>query len=974
MGHARHIGRVGALAVALGIGVGTFWSPGVALADPSESDGSSSSSSSPGTGSGAGAGADTDRDGPGDAGSAVSNVKKPHEPSTSTTRDDTTATTGQHHDDTDSPTKDAADETSTTPAEEDDDLDESASPSDTGDSQHTVPEVPPTPTPTPIPTPTPTSPAIHETSQPGNKNAGTTTPPPADDSSPPTSARADTHQSRQVAPPRAETNYDAAAAPLGAAPATASRQTTLSLNVIQPAVAPPTNPLAELVAIPARVVTAVVAALLSPFLAPATPATPAPATLWTVLAWVRQELHRTFFNRAPRLAAAPTDVEQVDDVVTGTLLGSDPDGDPVTYSVTPTTAKGGTVTIDGAGNFTYVASDAWSGVGTLTDTFTVSAADTGFHVHGLLGLLFGGGHATTREVTVQLVGGLAGVAETIPVAVPPEWATPRVTVGSGGTVVVTQQFGTGTAADPFTAQILVQGPGRPPVITSATGYVGVRPLIADDGTAYVTTLIFPAGSFTATGTVVTMLQPGKEPASWTTGRLVQGPQLTSAGDYVLTTATGGGAPTDTQTTVVLISDGQKRDALSIAGSTDSPATIGGNGTIALTVTNASGGTTIGVLRPGSQPEYLDVPGTVEGPATVADDGTVIFTTSGTTGLAARTVAAAAAVTPTLWVWRPGATAVSIATDDTIDSLVTGGRGTVAYVTSTGSGSDVDPVITTVTMLRPGSPAMVSTTTGQLVGLVVGADGTVAYTTYAGAAFLTTPMTLTFLRPDGSEGTATFATSNQFRYRPTVGADGTVAAMWVDDDGTKVAVFRPGQAMITETSPDPISHAPEVGADGTVAFVVSIGAGTAQQFSQVFVMRPGMQTSVASIYGNSQGLTVTGDGTVVHSSRVDKTLSYVMVMRPNGDGDRAGARFDQQPRRGRTGRRRLPADRRGERWRERDDRGPVESLRDRQPPRTCLRLLDRLNRRRNGFRHRDHRRGGQYGVHDPSRNRGIRLTP
>lgn len=46
MGYARHVGRVGALAVALGVGLAVASSPGVALADPgdSSSDGSSSSS------------------------------------------------------------------------------------------------------------------------------------------------------------------------------------------------------------------------------------------------------------------------------------------------------------------------------------------------------------------------------------------------------------------------------------------------------------------------------------------------------------------------------------------------------------------------------------------------------------------------------------------------------------------------------------------------------------------------------------------------------------------------------------------------------------------------------------------------------------------------------------------------------------------------------------------------------------------
>ena len=42
MGHARYVGRVGALAVALGIGAGLFATPFVASAKPSKPDTSSS--------------------------------------------------------------------------------------------------------------------------------------------------------------------------------------------------------------------------------------------------------------------------------------------------------------------------------------------------------------------------------------------------------------------------------------------------------------------------------------------------------------------------------------------------------------------------------------------------------------------------------------------------------------------------------------------------------------------------------------------------------------------------------------------------------------------------------------------------------------------------------------------------------------------------------------------------------------------
>ncbi|MET0474193.1 MAG: hypothetical protein ABW001_06085, partial [Mycobacterium sp.] len=45
MGYAKYVGRVGALAVTLGVGVAVATMPGIAYADPSEGSGDSASSS-----------------------------------------------------------------------------------------------------------------------------------------------------------------------------------------------------------------------------------------------------------------------------------------------------------------------------------------------------------------------------------------------------------------------------------------------------------------------------------------------------------------------------------------------------------------------------------------------------------------------------------------------------------------------------------------------------------------------------------------------------------------------------------------------------------------------------------------------------------------------------------------------------------------------------------------------------------------
>ncbi len=74
-------------------------------------------------------------------------------------------------------------------------------------------------------------------------------------------------------------------------------------------------------------VSSVVSAVLSPFAA-GLPAAPAdPPTVWTLLAWVRREL----FNASPRIT--PVINPQTNGLITGNIGAVDPDGDPLTYTV-----------------------------------------------------------------------------------------------------------------------------------------------------------------------------------------------------------------------------------------------------------------------------------------------------------------------------------------------------------------------------------------------------------------------------------------------------------------------------------------------------------------------------------------------------------------------------------------------------------------------------------------------------------------
>ena len=165
-------------------------------------------------------------------------------------------------------------------------------------------------------------------------------------------------------------------------------------------------------------VSSVVSAVLSPFAAGA-PALPSDPTPWALLAWVRREL----FNESPTVTARPqTQSVNLDGdvVVRGNVGAADSDGDATTYTVVGRPLNGGTVTVAANGDFTYRPMNAMAAVGG-TDQFTVVVSDeaAGFHLHGPLGLLQfvpilgsfldpSGGHrvATTITVTVTPVDGV----------------------------------------------------------------------------------------------------------------------------------------------------------------------------------------------------------------------------------------------------------------------------------------------------------------------------------------------------------------------------------------------------------------------------------------------------------------------------------------------------------------------------------------------------------------------------------------
>lgn len=129
-----------------------------------------------------------------------------------------------------------------------------------------------------------------------------------------------------------------------------------------------------------------------------------------------------FFNQTPSLTWTANPGQGSNGVVTGILTATDGDSSPLTYSVSSAPSHG-SVVIGPGGSYTYTPAAEFLPTGT-TDSFgvTVSDSSTGFHIHGLGGLL--------NLLTFGLLGSNGHTAETtVAVTVAPAWTTTTVEVG-----------------------------------------------------------------------------------------------------------------------------------------------------------------------------------------------------------------------------------------------------------------------------------------------------------------------------------------------------------------------------------------------------------------------------------------------------------------------------------------------------------------------------------------------------------------
>ncbi|MBE1551448.1 Zn-dependent metalloprotease [Mycobacterium sp. OAS707] len=341
-GFARYVGRVGALAVALGIGAAVATSPGVAVAEPDTTGSTQSSTTSEST--------DSQQD------SAAANTPAPT-PASGSDASDTVKSSATVASDPRDGTVQASGGANTTVAS-----DATLSTADAGTQAKTSTETAKT-----------------------AKRSGSTDAEAAQTTRPTSTVSADTVTSISTAAPAANSTQSASTSAQLTAPAPRFVTTTALISPVSgsaTAVLAPTDPIT---AAAHRVVSlaAGLASLvgLSPALTDQPLAPAEPPTLWVMLAWVRRQFEETLFNRSPQVGFGPVTTSQSETgVVTGVISTADAEQDPLTMRVVTGPANG-TVTVDPhTGGFVYTPDEGLGASGGV-DTFTVAVSELNAHAH-----------------------------------------------------------------------------------------------------------------------------------------------------------------------------------------------------------------------------------------------------------------------------------------------------------------------------------------------------------------------------------------------------------------------------------------------------------------------------------------------------------------------------------------------------------------------------------------------------------------
>ncbi|WP_395311492.1 DUF1214 domain-containing protein [Mycobacterium sp. AMU20-3851] len=407
--YARHVGRVGALAVAPGIGIAITNNTGVAVAD------TTGSSSTPSSSTSSAGQAKSPR--PSAAESTTNTTNTPRKARTATAPSSTTSegvsadTVDEDEEaDGDAEASQVEHDDSTQPGRDIEDITEVDG---TGPEDSELPD-PPTaigdvdpdtdpaqPHPVVIPKTTPKSSDTPDRGYGGEANSA-----PVDDSAPVAAAKPRTRvMTARVATAPASlaeqtviVENSVAAAPTPAAVSAAAPAAAAVTAV--PAAA---GPLQAVLSGVSNWITGLTKSMNSPVAPPATP------TVWALLGWVRRQLEYTFFNASPTINYQPStnisgfnpNTQLFNGIVVGDLGLHDADGDKMTVKVTKL-PSGGTVTINPNGTFTYVPNPLNAAKG-FVDTFQVKVGDSvGNPAHINLLKLFSPNFGHTATKTIQI--------------------------------------------------------------------------------------------------------------------------------------------------------------------------------------------------------------------------------------------------------------------------------------------------------------------------------------------------------------------------------------------------------------------------------------------------------------------------------------------------------------------------------------------------------------------------------------------
>ena len=453
-------------------------------------------------------------------------------------------------------------------------------------------------------------------------------------------------------------------------------------------------------------------------------------------------------NTAPVAGAVVTGLNHTNGAATGTITGSDSDGDTTVFTAPTTTSKGGTVTLDAStGAFVYTptaaARHAAAALGAssadLVDSFTVTVDDG----HGgstsvvvVIGLSAANTGPTSGSATVGTPGGSGGtVTGAVSIVDPdgdvPIYTTP-VTTTKGGTVTIDQATGNyvytpsaaarhaaaangATAADQIDTFTITAGDGHGGTITVPVT-VAVSP--ANIAPAVTTSVGSPGGSGGSVTGAVNVTDGDNDtvvisaPTTSTKGGTVTVDPVTGAFTYTPSAAarhdaaaTGATAADQTDTFTVTVDDGHggittlavtvaidpTNTAPAVAGSVGSPSGSGGVVTGNVVVVDGDNDTVV-----------------ISAPTTTTKGGTV--TVDPVTGAFTYTPSAAARHDAA----ATGATAAD--QTDTFTVTVDDGHGGIATLAVTVA---IDPTNTAPTVTSSvGTP---SGSGGVVTGTVTGTD-------------------------------------------------------------------------------------------------------------------------------------------------------------------------------------------------------------------------------------------------------------